>query len=187
MASPMTHLFVAVLGTEAARTRRLWFLGLFCSALPDFDGVIFKLSARFFNLRLGGMWWTHRGFSHSLLFALIVGLTAAAFAQRVLRFDKPLWFLALYFSGVAASHGLVDALTHGGEGVMFFAPFHDGRYLFPFTPVPTLKLRHWLGIQGLITFSKELLWIWLPLFLFSSGFWLFRKRADSSVAAPSLH
>jgi inner membrane protein len=172
----MTHFFVGALGTGTVHVRKLWFLSLFCSALPDIDGVITKLSARLLHLRLGGMWWDHRAFSHSLLFALIVGGLAAGFAQKIVRPDKPSWLLFLYFVALTASHGLIDAATNGGQGIMFFAPFYDGRYLFLFTPVPALRVRQWFGSQGLITFGKEILWIWLPLSITYAGLQLLRRR-----------
>lgn len=182
MASPMTHFFVGALGAGTVRVRRLWFLSLFCSALPDIDGVITKLSAKLLHLRLGGMWWDHRAFSHSLLFALIVGGLVACFAHKIVRPDKPLWLLFLYFSALTASHGLIDATTNGGQGIMFFAPFYDGRYLFLFTPVPALRFRQWFGNQGAITFGKEILWIWLPLTVVYAGLQLARRRGKGLMS-----
>jgi inner membrane protein len=171
----MTHCFAGVFGAGAARMRRLWFLSLVCSALPDIDGVISRLASRLFGLQLTGMWWAHRGFSHSVLFALIIGVLAGIVARKIMRFEKPTWLLALYFFAVVMSHGLIDGTTYGGEGVMFFAPFETDRYLFLFTPVPTLNARQWLGSQGLMTFAKEMLWIWLPLSIVGIGLRLFRK------------
>lgn len=156
--------------------RRLYLVSLFCSALPDVDGVITRLSAILFCLRLNGMLLSHRGFSHSLLFALIVGIAAALSARSFLQYEKAVSLLILYFFTITASHGFIDALTNGGEGVMFFAPFYGGRYLFPFAPVPAASLRVWLGTQGLITFVREVLWIWLPLTVMYGGLQLLRKR-----------
>ena len=175
MASPMTHCFVGFLGARAASMRRLYLVSLFCSALPDIDGFITRFAARLFGLHLDGPLWSHRGFSHSLLFALLVGIGAALYTQRLLRYEKPLSLLILYFFALTASHGLIDAITHGGEGVMFFSPFHGGRYLFPFGPVPTARIREWFGTQGLITFAHEVLWIWLPLTMAYGGLQLLRK------------
>lgn len=173
----MTHCYIGILGAGATGLKKLWFLSLFCSALPDIDGVITRFAVWVLGLRLSGIWWVHRGFSHSLLFALIVGIAAAAFAKKVLTPDRPLWLLVAYFFAVTASHGLIDATTHGGQGVMFFAPFHDGRYLFLFAPVPALRLRQWFGRQGLITFGKELLWIWLPFTIFYVVFRMAKRRS----------
>jgi inner membrane protein len=43
--------------------------------------------------------------------------------------------LALFLFVVTASHGVLDAMTNGGLGVAFFAPFTSARYFLPFRPV----------------------------------------------------
>ena len=67
-----------VLALAAACSRvvpaRLLLFGVFCAVLPDLDVIGFKLGIRYADL-LG-----HRGFSHSLLFALLMGLFGAALA-----------------------------------------------------------------------------------------------------------
>ena len=42
-----------------------------------------------------------------------------------------------------ASHGVLDALTDGGPGVAFLAPFDDTRYFFPWRPIRVSPL--WRG------------------------------------------
>lgn len=59
----------AALGPRVVPPRLLLF-GVFCAVLPDLDVIGFKLGIRYADL-LG-----HRGFSHSLLFALLLGLLA---------------------------------------------------------------------------------------------------------------
>ena len=63
----------AALGSRVVPARLLLF-GVFCAVLPDLDVIGFKLGIRYADL-LG-----HRGFSHSLLFALFMGLFGAALA-----------------------------------------------------------------------------------------------------------
>jgi len=41
----------------------------------------------------------------------------------------------MYFFLATASHGLLDALTDGGLGVAFFAPFDNHRYFLPWRPI----------------------------------------------------
>ena len=58
-----------------------------------------------------------------------------------------------------ASHGLLDAMTDGGPGVAFFAPFANRRYFLPWTPIrvsPTFTSR------GTAVIRSELFWIWVP-------------------------
>jgi len=66
-----------------------------------------------------------------------------------------------------ASHGALDAMTNGGKGVAFFAPFSDGRYFLPFRPleVSTLDLNRFMSAQGTNVLKSELLWVWTPLCL----------------------
>ncbi len=62
------------------------------------------------------------------------------------------------------SHGVLDALTNGGHGIAFFAPFRNERYFFPFTPieVSTLNIRRFFQVQGISVIKSELIWVWLP-------------------------
>ncbi len=41
----------------------------------------------------------------------------------------------LFLFVATISHGILDALTDGGLGVAFFAPFVNTRYFFPWTPI----------------------------------------------------
>ena len=64
----------------------------------------------------------------------------------------------------AVSHGLLDALTNGGLGVAFFAPFNNTRYFFPATPIEVAPLRvealfSWRGADVI---ASEALWVWAP-------------------------
>jgi inner membrane protein len=61
------------------------------------------------------------------------------------------------------SHGLLDAMTDGGLGVAFFAPFHNERFFFPWTPIRVSPIgAGFFSARGLTTLKSELLWVWLP-------------------------
>ena len=81
MPTIMTHGFVAgLLAKTFAAGRmpsRFWILSVLCSILPDADVIGFSFGVRYGDM-LG-----HRGLSHSLVFALAVGLavTFLAFPQ----------------------------------------------------------------------------------------------------------
>ncbi len=120
MPLPVAHVVVGACVAEALlpsdtpyRNRAILLLG--CLALaPDLDFLPVWL--------LGfdrGAW--HRGFSHSLAFAALVGcLVAAAFGRRVR--------LAVICSLVLMSHGILDALTTVGRGgVELLWPFSTAR------------------------------------------------------------
>src|SRR5216684_7442787 len=119
MPSIPTHFLVGAALGQAAGPRlrsdwRFWAVALVCSALPDVDVIGFGLGVRYGDL------WGHRGMTHSLLSAAIIGLAAAAGFSQPWR-EK--WKLAFLFFVITASHGVVDALTNGGLGVAFFSPF----------------------------------------------------------------
>ena len=71
--------------------------------------------------------------------------------------------LFCYFFVVTASHGILDAMTDGGLGVAFFAPFDDTRYFFPFRPIKVSPIGlSFFSDRGLDVIGSELLWVWIP-------------------------
>lgn len=164
MATAFTHTFAAaVLGKTVFREKmpwHFWALGLLCSVLPDFDVAGFRIGIRYGDV-LG-----HRGFMHSLLFALLLGVFVTALAFPAVRwFSRRWWLLAGYFVLATASHGLLDAITNGGYGVAFFSPFDTKRYFFPWHPleVSPIGIKGFLSPRGLKVMLNEFLWIWAPL------------------------
>ena len=105
--------------------------------------------------------WPGSGFTHSLAFAL-----ALAFVVVFLFFrDAPnKKVLVLFFFLATASHGALDAMTDGGLGVAFFAPFRGARYFFTFRPivVSPIGVGSFFSAWGLAVVESELLWVWLP-------------------------
>ena len=142
-----------------------------CSILPDADVLGFRLGINYEDL-LG-----HRGLSHSLLFAIILSLvvTFLAFPQLPPRWTRLL--LNSYFFVVTASHGVLDAMTDGGLGVAFFAPFDDTRYFFPFRPIKVSPIGlSFFSARGLDVIWSELLWVCIPATIIAGAVLLCRKR-----------
>jgi inner membrane protein len=108
----------------------------------------------------------HRGFSHSLLFSLLVAVlvTAVAF-PAVKRLSKQWCALTACFFAAAASHGVLDAMTNGGYGIAFFSPLSSTRFFLPWRPleVAPIGVRGFFSRWGWDVLMSELLWIWLPL------------------------
>src|SRR5262245_60574949 len=117
--------------------------------LPDVDALWLPLIP--YHHPLG-----HRGFTHSLFFASCCGIIAAWLLRRV-EPSIPWPRRALFFALITASHGFFDALTTGGLGVAFFAPFDNTRYFFPYRPIPVSPLsgRALLGARGLRVLGWE--------------------------------
>ena len=66
-----------------------------------------------------------------------------------------------------ASHGLLDALTNGGQGIALLAPFDERRFFLPFRPIEVAPLRigDFLGAWGARVLASEVVWVWVPLLL----------------------
>lgn len=126
--------------------------------LPDLDVIGFQFGIAYTDF------WGHRGFTHSLLFALLTSIiiVAVAFYEPVYR-RKRTWLLAVFFL-VTASHGLFDAMTNGGLGIAFFSPFNDTRYFLPFRPihVSPIGVRDFFNHGGVRVMLSELIWLILP-------------------------
>ncbi|MBU6435858.1 MAG: metal-dependent hydrolase, partial [Nitrospirae bacterium] len=145
MASAFAHAAVAVTLATAWVKRpklpvRFWVLGAACAMGPDLDILGYWLGIPYEHI-LG-----HRGLTHSLPFAAVIsGLVVGV------GFSGPEWVrfrpqLLFYFFVATASHGVFDAMTQGGLGVAFFAPFEPTRYFFPFRPIPVFPIE----VSGLI-------------------------------------
>jgi inner membrane protein len=88
------------------------------------------------------------------------------------------WSLCAYFFAVTASHGLLDAVTNGGLGIAFFAPFDGTRYFLPWRPVEVspIGLAAFFTARGLEVLKSEFVWIWIPASVIFLGAWLFELR-----------
>jgi inner membrane protein len=147
-------------------------VGALCTVVPDLDTIGFRLGIHYGDL-LG-----HRGLSHSIAFALMLALGLAMLARE--RRGALFFFLFL----CTISHGLLDALTNGGLGVAFFAPFDETRYFFPWRPIAVSPIgTGFFSARGLIVLGSELLWIWAPaLLLYVAGTTVARRRREAAQA-----
>jgi inner membrane protein len=165
MATIITHPIIAIGLCRAIRDLPNWKLILFTGAiltiLPDIDVIGFRLGIPYEHI-LG-----HRGITHSIFFSVLASLLASVFFLRVL--DRKFLLLWAYLFLSIASHGLLDALTNGGKGIAFFAPFNNERYFFPFRPleVSTINLSRFISSHGINVLKSEIIWVWLPaVFIF---------------------
>jgi inner membrane protein len=180
MASLFSHA-VAALGIGAAFyqpgfPRRAWAMGTACAIVPDLDVIGFRFGVHY------GDFWGHRGFTHSLVFAVILALlpTVIAFPLNTSYDRRILW---LYLFLAASSHGLLDAVTDGGLGVAFLSPFDLTRYFFPWRPVlvSPIGVGRFFSVRGAAVLRTEIVWIWLPsAFLAAFAFLLRRGRPARS-------
>jgi inner membrane protein len=105
------------------------------SLLPDADVAGFAAGIPY------GAPFGHRGASHSLLVAAVVGL-AAMIAARAWRPAREVGVLrvGVTVALVVATHGLLDAMTDGGKGVALLWPFSTHRFFLPWRPIPVAPI-----------------------------------------------
>jgi len=146
------------------------------AALPDLDGVGFWLGVPYEST------FGHRGFTHSLFFAaLLASVALLAFRGGTAGAGVPRLWLAFFL--VTASHGVLDAMTTGGGGIAFFAPFVNERYFFPWRPilVSPMSIRRFFSARGMAILASELVWVWIPAAVVAGTALLVRRRqADPS-------
>jgi inner membrane protein len=151
--------------------RALLITGIAASMLPDADVILFGFGATYHDV------WSHRGFAHSLGFALLVVLGAAALLRKV----APPFVTAAFVFVATASHGLLDMLTSGGHGVAIFWPVTADRYFYDWRPIQVAPI---VGPEFIGRFTSratalletEMLWIWLPAAIVAVVLRLWRKE-----------
>jgi len=159
MPTVLTHAALPLIaGAAMGRARApvpLVIAGMVAAALPDLD--VISLSA--------GIPYdapaSHRGISHSLAFAVFVGLLAWCCGSWL----KAKRMTAFLFVGLAAaSHGLADMLTNKGRGVEYWWPLSDERYFAAFRPLDVASI----GLRGVRAGTiwdalwSEFIWLILP-------------------------
>ena len=181
MASAFAHALVAVTLGKAYSNKytspKFWILGILCTIIPDADVVMFKFGVPYEHL------FGHRGFSHSLVFALLLGITVTALFYRSVKLaSKPGLALVLFFSLCTASHILLDALTNGGLGVAVFAPFDNTRYFLPWRPIQVspIGVSNFFSEWGWRVIKSELVWVGLPAVACISLFSLTKRKNKTS-------
>lgn len=175
MATVFTHPAIALALVpwfpKLINNKEILLLGALFTILPDIDVLGFKLGIPYQHL------FGHRGITHSLAFAAVCGIFATWPISRYLRKSSlQIW---LYLFLCMASHGILDALTNGGHGVAFFAPFNNERYFFSFNPieVSTLDIKLFFKGQAIPVLKSELLWVWIPaIIVFISGYYCLKRK-----------
>ncbi len=126
MASAFSHIAVPAVLYASFKNEtvnlRLFVLAAVCSVFPDMDVIGFKFGIPY------GSQWGHRGFTHSLVFALCLASLLTYF-HRQFR-SKPWTVFWLCFMS-RASHAFLDAMTNGGLGGALYWPFQFKTDILP--------------------------------------------------------
>ncbi len=166
MASAFTHAIAAVAIGKVSMVKKtslkFWVLIIFCAVIPDIDAIGFWMGVPYDSM------FGHRGITHSLFFALLLAFTVTWFFYREEKtFSRRWWILLAVFFVAGASHGFLDAMTTGGRGVAFFAPFNDARYFFAFRPIKVspISITRFFSERGWEILKSEFVWVWIPSFI----------------------
>lgn len=161
MPSAFAHAFSAYafnsVYAETFRNPRVWIAGMICAAIPDADVISFSLGIPYESL------WGHRGITHSLFFSALFGIVIAFIFFRK-RNGKNQLIIASYLALCTASHGILDAMTTGGEGVALFAPWDLERYFLPWQviKVSPIGIEKFFSEWGLRVIVSEFIWVGIP-------------------------
>lgn len=166
MPSSIAHaaagLAVATAFRPDGASRRYWWAAGLCAVLPDLDALGRPFTGAGGDLSfLGG----HRGFTHSIAFAVGLGAIVAWGLFRDERWRPSKFRLWLCFALATATHGVLDALNARGEGVTFFSPFSDTRIEFawqPIDPHPAALAAGGAYARFYSIIGNELLWVIIP-------------------------
>lgn len=172
MPTIFTHPVVALLKSWCPRLPlRVGIAGAIATIVPDLDVAAFALGIPYAH-PLG-----HRGFTHSIVFALLL----AALLTYMLRLRELRRAAFAFLFLCVMSHGLFDALTDGGLGVGFFIPFDNDRYFFSWTPIRVSPIgAGFFSTRGLHTLRSEALWVWLPSIAMAIGGWITTRLRAST-------
>ena len=137
-------------------SKLLLFFAIASTILPDIDLLAFSFNVPYEHP------FGHRGFTHSILFAMLWATLLMFIFGRI---NKIIWWIGIFLSTI--SHGILDAMTSGGKGVGFFIPFDNNRFFFSFreivvSPIGIGKFFSEWGIQVIIS---EIKYIVFPCFL----------------------
>jgi inner membrane protein len=128
------------------------------SMLPDADVLGLSLGVPY------GSQWGHRGFTHSFVFTIGLGLLIGLCARAC---GRPGAKTALMAALVLVSHPLFDTLTNGGRGCALFWPFDATRYFAPWQPIPVSPIGFaYLSPYGMFVAAVELV-IFSPAWIFA--------------------
>ena len=138
---------------------RFRLMSALCPVIPDLDVAGFGYGVSYEHF------FGHRGFFHSVFFAMFAGVVCAIiYLWNCNASLKRKWLFSVYFFLLTASNGILDAFTNGGLGVALLSPFDNTRYFWPWRPihVSPIGLGTFFSKYGIIALKSEFIWVWVP-------------------------
>lgn len=173
MPSAFAHALVpAALALGVGRSQvsgRLLLLALVCAVMPDLDVIAFKFGIAYASP------WGHRGFTHSIVFSVLVALLASACSRALHSRASTVFVLILV---AVLSHALLDMLTDGGLGVALYWPLSEARVFFPYRPIAVspIGVASFFSARGWAVLQSELVWVGLPVLALGVALRVWRRR-----------
>jgi membrane-bound metal-dependent hydrolase YbcI (DUF457 family) len=158
--------------SETKNRRKLFVLAAILSLIPDTDVL--------FYIAFGVLGMTpHRGITHTLSFAVLMGLALTALFRSY--FDLTFQRSFLLFFGVLFTHLVLDYLMGCGPAVPFFWPLTDQGYLFPYKVVPTAYYALSVaGLASVLLHPATLIGMLIETVIFLPLFLISQRRSTSS-------
>jgi len=177
MASIFGHVVAAIaIGSSFSKpfkSIKFWLICIGCSILPDLDVIGFSFGVSY------NSFWGHRGFSHSITFAILISIFfSMTFYHSLIKKEyKKLILIGFCFFLCTLSHSLLDALTTGGKGVALLSPFDNTRYFFPWKviKVSPIGISKFFSEWGVRVIVSELKWIGIPSLVYIIGVKFLKK------------
>ena len=159
MASAFSHIAIPAVLYATFKSKavnfKLFLMAAVCSVIPDADVLAFKFGIPYESQ------WGHRGFTHSLVFALALACISILLHSRV---NSRPWTVFWISFISCVSHPLLDMMTNGGLGVALFWPFSAERIFFSFRPIQVspIGVGNFFSDKGLSVMASELIWVLIP-------------------------
>lgn len=176
MPSVFTHIAVPLaIGLGLGRKKipvPLLAAGMLATVIADADVLAFRLGVDYASE------FGHRGFTHSIVFAILLGLIAAGLAGKWQLGKLPAF---LFVTLCALSHPLLDAMSNGGLGVALFWPFDDTRHFFAYRPIEVAHIGlRFFKEDTFITLKSELIHVWVPAVVLCGLLFVFNRDGRKS-------
>lgn len=160
MPTPISHaaagFAIAAWAQRPPPTQRVCLVAAACAALPDIDYFGWPVP--------------HRGITHSVAAAFIIGVVATVIFLNGPEWRQSRTRIAVTLALAALSHGLLDGLSTYSFGIEYLAPFSTQRFRLWWTPLGDPQGR--LGAQ----LTQDAIVVLLPAVLL--GWLAFRRGRD---------
>ena len=178
MSLTITHAIVPLAAFVAFGPRplptKLMGVAMVAAMVPDLDFLMGPL----FGVTRESI-YSHRGFSHSLFFAIGFGAFAAAWYRQL--GVRPLTAFVVCATAMA-SHGVVDMMTDSGKPVAYLWPLTSSRMFADWRPLPGSSLQQLSFLEEVTSrIGPETVRVIVPLLLAAFIVWGCRAAGTKAV------